>query len=730
MKHWYVLLFWFYLLPGRTTHIVGGELYYDCLGGDTYRFTLKLYRDCLSGQAPFDNPATLSIWTTGGVLLSNNLVNFPGSVNVPFVPNNPCFQAPPNVCVEEAVYSIVLNVPGNPQDILVAYQRCCRNNTIVNLVSPSTTGATYVATIRPSTVVTCNSTPRFKNFPPIAVCLGDTLRFDHSATDPDGDSLVYELCATYSGADPQNPMPSPTNPPPFTPIVFQAPYQPFYPIATNPPISIQPQTGLLTVIPSQLGQYVVGICVKEYRNGVLLTTHQRDFQFNITPCATNTVADIDLSSDFIPAPDGNFERCGAFQVNFFNTSLNATRYLWDFGLPMTNSDTSSAPQPVFVYPSAGTYTIRLIANPGYFCADTAFVTITLRNPASLNVSFPSDQCIDLNSFDFSVNGIIPPNTNLSWQFGPNAIPNTGIGPVVNGVSFSAPGTYAVYLISDDGVCRDSIPGTVSMFGHPTFSPLDPVEGCDPFVYTLPFQVQANNNQLVYDWNLGNGLSSTIQQPTTTYGPGIFSPSLTLISLTGCQDTFVVNYPNLVTVYPSPVAGISVFPPSQSIFNPEFSFFDQSQFGVTCSLFTGDGFSTDQCNLSGYNYALAGNYLAYLVVSNEFGCPDTAFVPVIVTPEFTFYIPNTFTATADDVNDIFRGYGIGIDQYDFRIYDRWGQIIFQSDQILQGWDGRHRISGAEVPAGIYVYAVDLVDVFGMRHKYRGKVLLLRKSGISN
>lgn len=710
------------------THIVGGELYYDCLGGNSYRFTLKVYRDCLSGQAPFDHPASLTVWTRSGTMLSVQQVPFPGSVNVPFVSNNPCFQAPPNVCVEEGVYSVVMNIPDSPEDILVAYQRCCRNNSIVNLVNPQNTGATYVATIRANQVVSCNSSPRFKNFPPIAICLGDTLRFDHSATDPDGDSLVYELCATYSGANPQNPMPSPSYPPPFTPITFKNPYSPTYPIASNPPVSIDPHTGLLTVIPTQLGQYVVGICVKEYRNGVLLTTHQRDFQFNITPCATNSTAKMSLTADFVPDPFGSFERCGNFQVQFYNNSQNASFYHWDFGVQGINTDTSTAYQPVYTYPGEGVYTIRLIANPGYFCADTTYLTIELKQPVQLNVQHPADQCIDLNQFDFSVTGTIPSAMQLNWNFGNQAQPPNATGAVVQGVSFLAPGNYPYYLIADDGVCRDSFPGSVNLFGHPQVDPPPPVNGCAPFEYTLPLQVQANNNVLSFFWNLGNGQTSNQQQPTTVYSPGVYSPSFTVISQTGCKDTIQMNLPGLITVYPSPVAGISVFPEEQSIFNPYFSFSDFSQFAVNCILYTGDGYFTNQCNLYDYAYAVAGNYLAYQVVTNEFGCPDTAFVNVIVRPEFTFYIPNTFTATGDQINDIFRGYGIGIEKYEFRIYDRWGQVIYESDNILQGWDGRHQQSGVEVPAGVYVYSVNLVDVFGMPHVYRGKVLMLRKSGV--
>jgi gliding motility-associated-like protein len=726
------LFLFLYLVSGllskaSATHIVGGEMYYDCLGGNNYRFTLKLYRDCLAGQAPYDNPATFTLWSANGTMVQNFLVPFPGSVGVPFIPGNPCFQSPPNVCVEEAVYTLDVNLPGGPSSLIMAYQRCCRNNSIVNLVNPQSTGSTYRTQIPPATQVTCNSSPRFKNFPPIAICIGDTLNFDHSATDPDGDSLVYELCATYSGATPNNPMPSPTSPPPFTPIVFLSPYSPNYPIATNPPVTINPQTGLLRVAPTQIGQFVVGVCVREYRNGQLLGVHQRDFQFNITPCATNVNANLDLSSNFIPIPPNLYEACGQYMVNFINNSQNASLYFWDFGVPGINSDTSSAFEPTYVYPGPGTYTITLIANPGYFCADTATAILTLQDPPGLQLLPPDPQCIDENSFTFQLQGAISPGLSINWNFGNQASPPNGNTSVVSNVAYSQPGNYPYVVVYEEGICRDSIFGIAVLYGSPQVEPPPPAVGCDPYTHTFSPQIDPQNNTLAYQWNLGNGLSSTLPNPTTTYGPGIYSPFFTVISLTGCRDTLNFFLQDHILVHPSPQAGFLTDEFEQSIFDATFQFTSTANNAVNCILYTGDGFFSDNCNLS-YTYSEPGNYDVVQIVFNEFGCPDTAVIPIRVLPEFTFFIPNAFTPTDDGVNDGFRGYGLGIHRYRFRIFDRWGGQLFESDNLFEPWNGKVQNTGLAVPAGLYVYAVDLIDVFNRPHSYRGKVLLIRKSGI--
>jgi gliding motility-associated-like protein len=709
----------------RGTHIIGGELYYDCLGNNQYKITLKVYRDCFNGQAPFDNPANITVWNGNGGFVQNISIPFPGSTNVPFIAGNPCFQAPATVCVEEAVYTTIVTLPASPSGYVLAYQRCCRNNTIVNLVSPQSTGATYTETIPPSGPNVCNNSPRFNNFPPIALCIGDNLVFDHSATDPDGDSLVYELCATYAGGSPSDPMPIPTSPPPFDEIIFQNPYSINNPIASNPPISINSQTGVLNVSPTQLGQYVVGVCVKEYRNGVLIGTHRRDFQFNVVNCTVNVNAEILLPQSLNPLAENLFLSCGEFTVNFSNignSSIGNLSYLWNFGDPNTTNDVSNLPSPTYTYSDTGTFTAQLILNPGFFCSDTDQVTIILRPDLDVDFTVPPGQCIDGNLFNLTATGNWTAGATLSWNFGPNATP-AGSNQSNASVSFNSPGFHPVTFKAEDLFCRDSVTKNLLVYGHPSVTVNMPDFGCEPFTTSFGVVVDEAYNQMVYQWDLGNGTTSNDASPTVTYNAGVYSISLLAYATTGCQDTFNFNWPNYLHVYPVPQAGFTVQPEEQSIFHPFFQFFDESSGGVSCWFYFGNGDSTDACTTP-YEYTEAGNYTVMQIVINEFGCPDTAIRQVIVTPEFTFFIPNTFTINDDGLNETFRGYGIGIGRLEFRIYDRWGKVIFYTEDPLEAWNGRHMNTGPKVPPDIYVYAFDVWDVFGLLHRYRGKVLLKR------
>ncbi len=705
------------------THIIGGELYYDCLGNNTYRITLKIYRDCYLGQAPFDDPAKITIWTGTGAYMQVIEVPFPGSTNVPFITNNPCFQPPANVCVEQAIYQTVVSLPNSPSGYIFAYQRCCRNNTIMNIIDPGNTGATYTEQVPASDL--CNNSPRFNNFPPIALCIGEPLVFDHSATDPDGDSLVYQLCSTFEGATPNDPQPYITSPPPFSPLTFQPPYSAGYPIASVPAAAIDPNTGVLTVTPTQLGQYVVSVCVSEYRNGVLIGTHRRDFQFNVTNCQSNVQANIEVPATWI-LNGGVYESCEGLGVQFEDHGINSVYQHWDFGVPVIITDTSNLENPVYNYPTTGTYTVMLVANPGFFCADTDYVTIHVRENMDIDFATPTGQCIDLNSFDFIATGAMPAGTIFNWDFTTDATPATSNTQNTMGVNFATAGPHTVTLAADFDGCLDTAVHDIMVYGHPTVTIDVDTVGCVNYDAHFFADVNYAYNDLLFNWTFGDGGTDTVEDPIHIYfTPGDYSVTFQLIALTGCQDTININKPNWIDVYPVPNADFTVDPIEQSIFWPHFYITDQSSGGVVdCWMFYGNGDSSNSCNDGWYIYSDTGHYNLTQIVYNIYTCPDTMIIPIIVKPEFVFNIPNTFTANWDGLNDGFRGKGIGIKEYDFRIYDRWGRTIFKTTDQLEEWKGSLNNQGIMLPEDVYVYSVDIVDVFDEKHKFRGKVLMLR------
>jgi hypothetical protein len=437
----FIFFLWFSVLV-RASHIVGGDIYYDYLGSNNYRFFINVYRDCLSSGAGFDSPLNLSVYAAGNVLVQNVQVPFPGSSILPVVFNNPCVIPPNNICTERAIYTVVLNLPPTNGGYTIAYQRCCRGPNISNLVNPDDTGFTLFCRVPGAeTGMTANSSPRFTNYPPLLLCNNEDLVFNHSATDPDGDQLIYSLVQPSAGATAFNPAPNPSPPPPYAPVQWAAGHSTANPLGPGASITIDPNTGLLNASPNLTGLFVVGIKVDEYRNGVLLNSTIRDFLFRVFNCNLQLEAILPEQEDL----PGFVSYCQGLTINFENNSYGGTNYAWDFGVPGTNTDVSTLFEPTYTYPAPGVYEAMLVVNPGWPCTDTAYIDINVNNELEVTFDFEDSLCIFGNSFEFAASSNAPLNINYSWDFGSTGTPSNGTGQVIGGISFNSSGLHEVTL---------------------------------------------------------------------------------------------------------------------------------------------------------------------------------------------------------------------------------------------------------------------------------------------
>ena len=183
------------------THVVGGSLTYEHLGGATYRLTIKMYRDCGPTSVNLPGSATVDIRQPNGTIITSFALPRT-QVTILNPPIDTC-AFDPGVCVEEGIYTaIVNNLPPNPGGYHLTYRTCCRNASLVNVNNPLGSGSYYYTFIPDNSVYLTNSSPQWKNFTPVFVCQGNPLVFDHGATDKDGDSLAY---AFYNPFDDNNP---------------------------------------------------------------------------------------------------------------------------------------------------------------------------------------------------------------------------------------------------------------------------------------------------------------------------------------------------------------------------------------------------------------------------------------------------------------------------------------------------------------------------------------------
>ena len=307
MKRKLTLLFLVVLLGGMTrlqaTHIVGAELYYECINAqqNNYRITLKLYRDCLAGQADFDDEITLFAFNSQTGRVDRFISMFVPNQTPEIIPEewDACVGTPRTICVEEGIYTTTAILPPLPGGYDLAWARCCRNAAIDNLRNPLGEGITYLAHIPSPDLAACNSMPRFNNLPPIFLCEDETFAFDHSASDADGDSLSYAITNPYTGTNNAglgagnpnqggnqpvvDPFVNPMGPPPYRNVSF-APGFTFDDPFGSGDFNIDPTTGFITVTPDRTGIFVFSISTFEWRDGNLLSETRRDFQIHIIQC--------------------------------------------------------------------------------------------------------------------------------------------------------------------------------------------------------------------------------------------------------------------------------------------------------------------------------------------------------------------------------------------------------------------------------------------------------------
>ena len=427
----------------KGAHLIGGSLSYQCLGNNEYRFTLRIYRDCAGGGAAFDQTANLAVYDIGNnLVLTQSPVRGP-SISVPLnSTNNPCLVTPAGLCSEYTEYVTTMVLPPILGGYTIAHQRCCRNGTISNVANSSSLGNTYFVTI-PSLDSVCNSTPEFAPLIPPVICANEALNLQIQAQESDGDSLYYELCEVYTGggqmggAGCNSVIPIPTCPPPFTPINLISPYTFSQPLPSTSGITLNPLNGTLTGMPNLTGQFSVGVCVSEWRNGLLMSTARLDYQFNIVNCISNLVAEM-LTPDVDPTI-----LCDGLTVQFQNLSSNFNTLFWDFGVQGILSDTSRLPNPIFTFPDTGVYRVSLVLNPGSPCTDTTFYDFKIRPNVSGNIGWSGIPCFEVQGIDWKSTGIWPDSTTFQWNFGGGASPAGWVGEIPPPVSWSSPGWKTV-----------------------------------------------------------------------------------------------------------------------------------------------------------------------------------------------------------------------------------------------------------------------------------------------
>tara|TARA_B110000037_G_scaffold112767_1_gene129994 strand:- start:17126 stop:19336 length:2211 start_codon:yes stop_codon:yes gene_type:complete len=706
------------------SHIVGGDMYYDCLGGNTYQITLKIYRDCLSDGADFDPVLPVTVFNGLNVQIDQFTIPYPGSVTLDVLFDNPCITLPSDICVEEAIYQKTVTLPDSPTGYTLSYQRCCRGPAVTNLNDPDDEGLTLQIDIPPTSFAVCNSSARFTNYPPLVLCSGQEIEFDHSAIDPDGDFLVYELCSPFGGGSSVLPAPDPASPPPYDPVVWGPGFS-----ATDPfgdgDLTIDPVTGMVTALPEAPGLYAVGVCVNEYRDGNLISTSRRDFLFKVLNCDIELEAEVVLQEELTTF----VSFCQGLEIFFENNSYGGEFYKWDFGVSGIGTDISSEFEPSYTFPGPGTYEVMLVVNPGWPCTDTSFATFIVANEITAFFTSPDAQCIVDNSFDFMGEGVYPAEgdgTTFEWNLGGSSIPLFSTVEDPTGVVFTEGGPHNVTFTVNYDVCTISYTEEVFVYAEPTINFTVPDElKCAP--YTAYFNdLSFAHTEIFYSWDFGDGIGTSDEQhPVYVYNEvGVYDVTLTIWTIDGCIDTLTLMRENLIEIFPSPTSNFTVTPDIQDEYHADFFFTDHSVDGVEQWFYFADGDFSSETEVW-HNYTEPGVYYPWQIVINEYGCKDRTYQQVTVIPVMPVLVPNTFTPDGNELNNIFKPvfYDDENQIYHMLIYNRWGELIYDFNGAGGSWDGSY--NGVVAPDGVYIWKIIYNEYdTGLPTEIGGHVTLLR------
>lgn len=735
-------------------HIVGGDVVYRCTSIDSvakrtrFLVTFTMYRDSKGGGALFDQDANFGLFRSidgsSWTHVSTFIADPKDIAEVTY--DNPCVIVPPNIGVEKGVYEFTVDIPWSNETYQIAYQRCCRNGTITNIVGPGDTGAAFVVEIYPEAVTSCNNSPVFKKFPPIVVCIGEKLNFDHGATDSQADQLVYEFCAplTAGGTAGQNGgdaeacngvRPDPERcPPNFEEVSFLQPAYSFQDPLGVGNLNINPNTGVITGTPTQSGQYVVGVCVKEFRNGKLIGTIRRDFQFNVQICRIAVQADMDPDATRIETgyveivKNGEIfdvKSCGSKFIPFINTSKeerNIFGYEWTVNNG-TSIDTFNTKNFEYTFPDFGKYSGKIILNPNLSnCSDSALINFEIFPEVIADFTFDYDTCLagPITLEDLSVSGA-GPIKSWKWDLDQGAEARTED----TFYEFKTPGEKPITLtVEDENGCIDLEEKIINYFPLPALIVIEPTQ----FTACAPASIKFENlsypidDSYILNWSFGDGGTSNEISPTHLYEDiGLFNLKLEIISPIGCRTEKTYN--DWIEMLEKPIADFDYTPKALNNFNKTATFTNLSELEKAISWnFSDRGISFEE--VATFTFPDTGIYNVTLIAFHENGCTDTALAIIDVMPLVNLDMPNAFTPNNDGLNDDFKGFGTldGIKDYHLQIWNRWGEEIFESNDARQGWGGEYK--GILAPQGVYVYKVNYISPRGEAKYLKGDFTLIR------
>ncbi len=535
-------------LSAMARHVAGGELYYEYLGSGTspntsnYRITLRLFRECSSPGPLLENERVNVGIYDNSALVSELSLPMQGSVSRLRLKTElfQCLVGNPEVCYEVAIYTNVISLVNNQNGYVLSRLGCCRIDRISNLAIPLSVGSNYITRIPGTSSLPegqHNNSPQFRVRDTALVCTNKKFVLDFGAIDADKDDLTYFFCEGFTAASGSNNTPVPRTLS-LEPLSYASPFNGNQPLGNK--VSIDPVTGIISGTAPPGGQYVVSVCITEWRNGVAIAEHRKDFILKVDDC---DLIEADLPDKII--------KCDNNTVLFQNgsTSSAITSYAWEFGVPSSPNNFSTQPTPTFVYTDTGRYMAHLTVTGPEGCIGTDSTEVLVY--PGFKTDFNSTGNCFQNPYLFqdattTVYGIV---NKWKWDFGVDTS-LTDISSVKNPSYKYAKGmSVPVTLVSESSKgCIDSIQKIITIRDKPLIGlPFKDTVICSIDSLLIPV-----NGAGTFSW-----LPNTNMLAANTNRPTVFPKDTTKYIVTmlenGCvnTDTITVNVVAFITVQLGP-----------------------------------------------------------------------------------------------------------------------------------------------------------------------------------
>jgi gliding motility-associated-like protein len=445
---------------------------------------------------------------------------------------------------------------------------------------------------------------------------------------------------------------------------------------------------------------------------------------------------LQISTDYSIPGAGDFaiEGCNDAIINF-KINKFATDTVWIsidtiYGTATNGVDFPLIPNSVFIPPGQNSTSIVIAPFVDYITEGVEYITLVIpTTPCTIDtltiqildydpidLSMMNDTLVCETSLPLTVTPTLgAPPYNYSWSPAATLSNATAASPIATPQTTT---TYTV-VVGDTSACPPvsaSVVVDVSPLPSVSFMP-DPFAGCEPLNVT--FTDFSTPNIVAWNWDLGNGTTSSIQHPNTTYSAGTYSISLEVTTADGCKGSH--TFANILQSYPQPKAWFEAVPPMAAIDNPTINFNDLSTNGNTWLWDFGDPASgannTSTSKNPSHTYTDEGEYMVCLTVESDKGCIDSVCRKVAIVID-EIVIPNVITPNGDGYNDYFYIENIEKLRYSkLFIYNRWGMKVYEKEGYDNTWDARGHADG------VYFWVLEY-STFFRDAKENGTVTVLR------